>query len=208
MQSMEMLWYREQRGRVKAIVIIGIVLFASCSDLHAEDCAKQFTIGEYGIPQSDSIAASRLSIGKQYKPVYMEKREVNEKPEDCSEVYPSDVFQLHLKRHDTYLLAGCYGDVNSDGKPDYALLLRSIADDSIQLHVFIHALDGYRDIPIQKPVAFAQAQSIPHCIRKPPDGIFVGLEEQKYNVTGDLVRYGWYTYFWEGNNLREILTSD
>jgi hypothetical protein len=34
------------------------------------------------------------------------------------------------------------------------------------------------------------------------------LEEQTYKVTGDLIRYGWYTYFWEGNGLREILTSD
>ena len=193
---------------MKAIVIIGIVLLASCSDLHAEDCAKQFTIGEYGIPQSDSVVASRLPIGKQYKPVYMEKREVNEKPEDCPEVYPSDVFQLHLKRHDAFLLAGCYGDVNSDGKRDYALLLRNMADDRVQLHVFIHAPDGYRAIPVQKPIAVAQPQSVPQCIRKPPDGIFVGLEGQTYNVTGDLVRYGWYTYFWEGNSLREILTSD
>jgi hypothetical protein len=193
---------------VNKVVITCIVFLASSSYLHAEDCTKQFTIGEYGIPQSDSVATSNLPIGKQHKPVYMEKRDVQEKPEDCTDVYPSDVFQLQLKRHDTYLLAGCYGDVNSDGKRDYVLLLRNIPDDTIQLHVFIHTPDGYRDIPIRQPVALKDGQSIPQCIGKPADGIFVGLEEQKYNVTGDLVRYGWYTYFWEGNNLKEILTSD
>jgi hypothetical protein len=193
---------------VNKVVITCIVFLASSSYLHAEDCTKQFTIGEYGIPQSDTVVASNLPIGKQHKPVYMEKRVVQEKPEDCTDVYPSDVFLIQLKRYDTYLLAGCYGDVNSDGKRDYALLLRNIADDTIQLHVFIHTLDGYRDILIQQPVALKDGQYIPQCIRKPADGIFVGLEERKYHVTGDLVRHGWYTYFWEGNNLKEILTSD
>jgi hypothetical protein len=193
---------------VKKVVISCIVLLASSSYLHAKDCTKQFTVGEYGIPQSDSVATSDLPYGKQYKPVYMEKREVHEKPEDCPYVYAFDVFQLRLKRQDRFLLAGCYGDLNSDRKRDYALLLRNIADDTIQLHVFIHTPDGYRDIRIQKPVPFKDEQYIPQCIRKPSDGIFVGLEEQKYKVTGDLVRYGWYTYFWEENSLKEILTSD
>ena len=193
---------------MKKVVITCIILLASSSYLHAEDCTKQFTIGEYGIPQSDSVAASDLPIGKQYKPVYMEKRQVNENSEDCPYVYPFDVFQLQLKRHDTFLLAGCYGDLNSDGKRDYALLLRNIADDTTQLHVFIHTPNGYQVTPIQEPVAFADEQYIPQCMRKPVDGIFVGLEEQKYKVIGDLVRYGWYTYFWEGKSLKEILTAD
>jgi len=72
----------------------------------------------------------------------------------------------------------------------------------------MHTPDGYEDISNQKPVAFKDGQYIPHCIRKAPDGIFVGWEEQKSTVTGDLVRYGWYTYFWQGNSLKEILTSD
>lgn len=193
---------------MKEVVFICIVLLGSNNYLHAEDCTKQFPIGEYGIPQTDFVAVSDLPNGKQYKSVYMEKREVHEKPEDCPYVYPSDVFHLQLKKYDKFLLAGCYGDLNSDGKRDYALLLRNIVDDTIQLRVFIHTPDGYRDIPIRKSAAFEQEQHIPQCIRKPPDGIFLGLEEQKYKVTGDLVRYGWYTYFWEGDSLKEILTSD
>ncbi|MCI0428813.1 MAG: hypothetical protein L0Z46_12435 [Nitrospiraceae bacterium] len=193
---------------MKIVVISCIFLLASSSYLHAEDCAKQFLIGEFGIPQSDSVVAAGLPYGKQYEPVYMEKREVQEKPEVCPDVYASDVFQLKLTREDRFLLAACYGDLNSDGKRDYALLLRNIADEMIQLRIFIHAPGGYRVIPVQKPVTFKDGPYIPQCIRKPSDGIFVGLEEEKYKVTGDLIRYGWYTYFWEGNGLREILTSD
>jgi len=194
--------------RVREVVFTCIVLLGSNNYLHAEDCTKQFTIGEYGIPQSDSVAASDLPNGKQYKPVYMEKREVREKPEDCPYVYPSDVFHLQLNKHDKFLFAGCYGDLNNDGKRDYALLLRNIADDTIQLRVFIRTPDGYRGIPIRNPAAFEQEQHIPRCIRKPLDGIVIGVEQETYNVTGDLVQYGWYTYFWEGNGLKEILTSD
>ena len=193
---------------MKTVIISCIFLLASRSYLQAEDCAKKFMIGEFGIPQSDSVVASGLPFGKQYEPVYMEKREVPEKPEVCPDVYAFDVFQLKLTREDRFLLAACYGDVNSDGKRDYAVLLRNIAEESIELRVFIHTPDGYRVIPVQKPVAVKDELYIPHCIRKPSDGIFVGLEEQQYTVTGDLIRYGWYTYFWEGNGLREILTSD
>ncbi len=192
----------------KVIICCIFFLLASSGYLHAEDCTKKFTIGEYGIPQSDSVVASGLPYGKQYEPVYLEKREVQEKLELCAYVYTFDVFQLRLKREGRFLLAGCYGDFNGDGKRDYTLLLRNIADETIQLRVFIHEPDGYRVIPIQKPAALKDESPIPICIRKPPDGIFVGLEEQKYKVTGDLIHYGWYTYFWEGNSLREILTSD
>lgn len=193
---------------MKTVIISCIFVLASRSYLHAEDCSNQFRIGEFGIPQSDSVVASGLPYGQQYEPVYLEKREVQEQLEVCADVYASDVFQLKLTRDDRFLLAACYGDVNSDGKRDYAVLLRNIADGTIELRVFIHTADGYRVLPIQKPVAFKDEPYIPQCIRKPPDGIFVGLEEQKYKVTGDLIRYGWYTYFWEGNGLREILTSD
>ena len=192
----------------KVIICCIFFLLASSGYLHAEDCTKKFTIGEYGIPQSDSVVASGLPYGKQYEPVYMEKREVQDTPELCAYVYTFDVFQLKLKREGRFLLAGCYGDFNGDGKRDYALLLRNISDETIQLRVFIHEPDGYRVMPIQKPAALKDESPIPICIRKPPDGIFVGLEEQKYKVTGDLIHYGWYTYFWEGNSLREILTSD
>ncbi len=193
---------------MKTVIISCAIVLASSGYLHAEDCTKKFTIGEYGIPQSDSVVASGLPYGKQYEPVYMEKREVQDTPELCAYVYTFDVFQLKLKREGRFLLAGCYGDFNGDGKRDYALLLRNIADETIQLRVFIHEHDGYRVMPIQKPAALKDESPIPNCIRKPPDGIFVGLEEQKYKVAGDLIHYGWYTYFWEGNSLREILTSD
>ncbi len=193
---------------MKTVIISCAIVLASSGYLHAEDCTKKFMIGEYGIPQSDSVVASGLPHGKQYEPVYMEKREVQDTPELCAYVYTFDVFQLKLKREGRFLLAGCYGDFNGDGKRDYALLLRNIADETIQLRVLIQAPDGYRVMPIQKPVVFKDDHPMPSCIRKPPDGIFIGLEEQKYKVTGDLIHYGWYTYFWEGNGLREILTSD
>lgn len=66
---------------MKTVIISCILLFASRSYLQAEDCTKQFPIGEFGIPQSDSVVASGLPYGKQYEPVYMEKHEVREKPE-------------------------------------------------------------------------------------------------------------------------------
>ena len=146
---------------MKTVIISCIFLLAGRSYLHAEDCTKQFPIGEFGIPQSDSVVVSGLPYGKRYEPVYMEKREVQEKPEVCPDVYAFDVFQLKVKREDRFLLAACYGDLNSDGKRDYALLLRNIADDTIELRVFIHTPDGYRVIPVQKPVAFKDEPYIP-----------------------------------------------
>jgi len=90
---------------MKTVIISCIFLLASRSYLQAEDCTKKFMIGEFGIPQSDSVVASGLPYGKQYKPVYMEKREVQEKPEVCPYVYAFDVFQLKLTREDRFLLA-------------------------------------------------------------------------------------------------------
>lgn len=193
---------------MKKVLMSCIFVLASSGYLHAEDCTKKFTIGEYGIPQSDSIAAG-LPYGKQYEPVYMEKQKVDDEPDLCRYISISQVFQLKFKREGGFLLAGCYGDFNSDGKRDYALLVKNIADKTVHLRVFIHAPDGYRVIPLEETGAPHKDEVyIPSCERKPPDGIFVGLEEQKYKVTGDLIHYGWYTYFWEGNDLKQILTGD
>ena len=160
---------------MKTVIISCLFVLACRSYLHAEDCTKQFTIGEFGIPQSDSVVVSGLPYGKQYEPVYMEKREIQEKPEVCADVYAVDVFQLKRTREDRFLLAACYGDLNSDGNRDYAVLLRNIADGTIELRAFLHRPDSYRVIPVRKPVALKDEPYIPQCIRKPLDGIFVGL---------------------------------
>jgi hypothetical protein len=199
----------ETKANMKRVFFTCLALLASSSYVHAEDCSQKFKLGEYGLPQSDAVAASKLHDEKRYTPVYMEKRAFHEKSELCRMVSTLDVFQLHLKKQNTFLLAGCHADFNSDGKRDYALLLRNIADDTIQLHVFIHATDGYRDIPLQTPKALQDfEQPIPVCIRKPPDGIFHGFDQDTFAVTGDLVSYGWYAYYWEGNGLKEIITTD
>jgi hypothetical protein len=95
---------------MQTVIISCIVVLASRSYLHAEDCSSQFRIGECGIPQSDSVVASALPYGKQYERVYLEKRQVQEQPEVCPDVYASDVFQLTRTREDRLLVAACYGD--------------------------------------------------------------------------------------------------
>lgn len=193
---------------MKRTLIIGIILLLRCGYSHAEDCTKKFRIGEFGIPQSDPVIKSGVLYGREFEPVYMEKQKVNAEPDVCRYVYAFDVFRLTLKKEKRFLIAGCYGDLNGDNKRDYVLLLRNASDQRIRLQVFVRLATGYRVIPVQEPRDFAVELPIPMCERKPSNGIFIGLEEQKYKVSGDILHYGWYSYFWEGNGLKEIITSD
>lgn len=181
---------------MKTVIICCAILLISCGYSQAEDCTKGFPVGEYGIPQSDSIVASGSLYGNEFEPVYMKKQRVDEEgPDACRYVYTFDIFRLKLKKEEGFLFAGCWGDFNGDGKRDYALLLRSIADQKIQLRVFIQSINDYRVVPIWNPVDFNDDHPIPICIRKPSDGTFIGIWKEKYKVIGDLINYGWYTYF-------------
>ena len=137
----------------------------------------------------------------------MKKQTVEESPEVCRFVYAFDVFQLTQDKAADSLYAGCYGDFNADGARDYVLLLASAGDrKKTRLEVFIHTHDGYRAISLgQGDVGDGY---IPRCIRRPRNGVFHGLEDEVYQVIGDVVTYGWYSYFWEKDGFREILTSD
>jgi hypothetical protein len=193
---------------MKTLIISLTFLMMFCADLRAVDCSNKFPIGEFGIQQSDPIVASGKLFGEGFTPVYMEKRKVEQTPEVCRYVYARDVFRLTLDEDNDFLYAGCYGDLKGDGARDYVLLLASGANrKKTQLMAFIPRANGYRAIPLGKGGEIGNG-FIPQCIRRPSSGVFEGLEGQRFNVVGDLVRYGWYTYFWEKNDLREILTSD
>jgi len=193
---------------MNAFVAISIFSLLSSAPLWAEDCSRKFPSGEFGIPQSDPIAASGKLFAEGLIPLYMEKQRIEETPEVCRDVYAFDVFRLTLEKKKDYLYAGCYGDFNHDGVRDYVLLFASAPDrKKTQLKAFIHTGDGYRAISLGQGGVMDDGH-IPYCIRRPSNGIFRGLEGQEYKVPGDLVTYGWFTYFWENNDLREILTSD
>jgi len=194
--------------RMKRAAIIGFVLLLRCACSHAEDCAAKFRIGEFGIPQSDPVIASGALYGTESEPVYMEKKAVTETPEVCRYVYAFDVFRPTLDKDERFLIAGCYGDFNGDNKRDYVLMLRSASDQKIRLQVYIWSIAGYQAIPVQGARQFDAELPIPMCERMPKNRIFVGLENQQFTVKGDVLHYGVYSYFWEGNGLRGILTSD
>ena len=193
---------------MKALIISSIFLMLGCAQLRAEDCSEKFRVGEFGVPQSDSIVASGKLYGPEFVAVYMEKQRVEDAPEVCRYVYAFDVFRLTLDRREDFFYAGCYGDINGDGARDYVLLLTSAGDERrTQLKAFIHTGDGYRVVSLGQG-GVIDSGYIPRCIRRPPDGIFHFLEDGEVKVVGDLITYGWYTYFWENDDLREILTSD
>ena len=192
---------------IKTLIIGLTFLVMSCADLRAEDCSKKFPIGEYGIPQSDPVVSSGKLFGEGFTPVYMEKQKVEQAADVCRYVYATDVFRLTLDKGKDFLYAGCYGDLKGEGARDYVLLLASGTDRKrTQLVTFIHQKNGYRAALLGKGDVIGNG-FIPQCIRRPSGGVFEGLEGQKFHVVGDLIRYGWYTYFWEKNNLREIVTS-
>lgn len=47
------------------------------------------------------------------------------------------------------------------------------------------------------------------CYKKSDTGKFTGLQEMENDMPGDLIRFGWYSYVWNGKNgFKEIITSD
>jgi hypothetical protein len=192
---------------MQRLAISSVLLVVTCGCLRAEDCSKKFTIGEFGIPQADAAVVSGKLFPQGFVPVYMKKQKVEETPEVCRYVYAFDVFQLTPDKEADVLYAGCYGDFNADGARDYVLLLASAADrKKTELVAFVHTRDGYRAMPLGQGVI--DDGYIPRCIRRPQDGVFHALEAQEFHVVGDVITYGWYSYLWEKDGFREILTSD
>ncbi len=194
----------------KTAVLSLLFLLSVCGSAYAEDCTRKFPAGEYGIPVSDAVLASGALPCDGLRPVYLIKRKVEDTPELCRYVNVFDVFRLTLEKGEGRLFAGCTVDLNGDGKKDYVLLLAGNADTrKAVLTAFINTSKGYRGIPLSNTGGGpGDDELIPHCIRKPAGGIFTGLEGARYAVTGDLVTYGWYTYYWEKDGFKQVLTSD
>ena len=88
------------------------------------DCAERFAPGAYGVPATDSAVRAGLLTVPGFRPIYLEKRSIEEKdPAVCDYVTVYDVFRLSY-REPRPLLAGCYVDFNVDGTRDYYLLIR------------------------------------------------------------------------------------
>ncbi len=192
---------------MRRVAVSWLLLLVSCAALRAEDCTKKFVVGEFGIPQAEAAAIAAKYLPQGFIPLYMNKQKVEETPEVCRFVYSFDVFKVTPDKSAGSLNAGCYGDFNADGARDYVLLLASTADRTkTRLEAFVHTQDGYRAISIVQGAS--EEGYIPRCIRKPRNGIFKGLEGAEFHVLGDGITYGWYTYFWEKDGFREILTSD
>jgi len=113
-------------------------------------------------------------------------------------------------------LYGCTGDFNDDENTDYALVVNNAGMEQDQLVVFITAADTLfvlqsftplKEITEKNP--FSRMLNAPVCYKKSDSGKFVGLEEMEYDMPGDLIRFGWYSWVWDDEDgFKEIITSD
>lgn len=179
------------------------------------DCAQRFVPGAYGVPATDSAVRSGLLTVPGFRPIYLEKRSVEETdPSLCDYATAYDVFRLNY-RDPRPLLAGCYGDFNGDGNRDYALLLQGSGGEVIP-HVFVAALPHYRVYKLPKvtdPYGFNEDHTLwpgPFCQKKPADGQYKFLENGSVHVVGDVIQVGWYGYYWspEKREFEAILIQD
>lgn len=116
----------------------------------------------------------------------------------------------------TTKLYGCKADFNDDEKTDYAIVVNNIRIKQDQLVAFITERDTIfalqtfkplKEIAREKPTS--NLLEAPTCYEKSNTGKFVGLEKVEYDMPGDLIRFGWYSWIWDRKNgFKEIVTSD
>jgi hypothetical protein len=147
--------------------------------------------------------------------MYLEKRRVEESdPAVCRYVTAYDVFRL-TSGQGSGLLAGCYGDFDGDGQRDYALLLREVGGTKVIARVFLARTPRYLVFalgPIIDPYGFNEDPTLwpgPFCQRIPTDGRYRALESE-IHVFGDVIRVGWYAYYWlpAEQRFQDVLVAD
>jgi hypothetical protein len=183
---------------------------------HAADCAEKFPIGRFALTRSD---AARITMVAGFSPVYVLRKPVETTSSDASDpcelVYGFDVFELTDGAPPGALVAGCRGDFDGDGRPDYVLLLRRQSDGVKLVYAFLArgaTFDAIELAPYGEPPAW----SGPFCLSRPQSGIFEAPDfegagrGERVRVVGDLVTVGWSTYYWRPALRRfdAILTTD
>ncbi len=160
----------------------------------ATDCAQRFAPGAYGVPATDPAVRASLLTVPGFRPIYLEK---------------------HIDREPRPLLAGCYGDFDSDGRRDYALLLQGAGGEVIP-HVFVAVPPRYRVFVLPKvtdPYGFGEDRTLwpgPFCQKRPANGQYKFLESGSVHVVGDVIQVGWYGYYWspEVKRFEAVLIQD
>lgn len=198
------------------IVRLGLLFLLTIHSVatSAKDCADQFPIGDYGVPQSEQVFSEKLRIAG-YEFIYLVKNRVELHESDCAYVTTSDVFRLSYEKKPEMLVAGCQGDFDGDSQRDIALILRNKKTNEVSPYVFLHRDSRYEKInlgEVHDRYGFDEDKHNspgPFCLRKPKSGIFVGPHDpEQYHVVGDLIVVGWLTYFWSRNTFKSTFTTD
>ncbi|MDX1671692.1 MAG: hypothetical protein R3211_05075 [Balneolaceae bacterium] len=112
---------------------------------------------------------------------------------------------------------GCKGDFNSDSVTDYALVVRNTRLNMDQLvadvsgYDSLFTLDTFTSLKEQAEKApYSRILNPPRCYKRSKSGRFIGIYEQEYEMPGDMIRFGWYSYLWntENRGFKQIITSD
>lgn len=164
-----------------------------------------------GIKQEDpALTSGKLDV-QGWVPIYIGKRKL---------FFGTHVWEEAIvvaeKKPDS-LLAGCISDFNGDDRQDYLLVLQRTLDGMLQMHAFIAQAEHYRVMPISELFELRDSTDqsnlvgpqTPVCGKRPKSGIFQPFrDEPGYRVVGDVIKFGWDSYFWEGYNFRSVLSSD
>src|SRR5262249_40009065 len=197
------------------VVVLGVGMGGVC-EVDGADCMDRFPEGRFGISPSRPVVAKL--VAPDFSPLYLVKRALSvAQPADCRYVYTGDVFRMTDLPTPGALLAGCVGDFDGDGRPDFALLMRRGRDLAVAAFVFEARATSYQVAQIDgitDPYGFAEDKNVwpgPFCSPKPPGGVFTDtVDSQKVNVVGDLFTIGWKTYYWNpaARRFESVLTSD
>ncbi len=119
----------------------------------------------------------------------------------CEFVYGFDVFEFTDEQRPGALVAGCRGDFDGDGAPDYVVLLRRRTD-GVKVAYALLSRGGTFEVIELGLYGEPPAWSGPYCSPRPRTGIFEGPDFQgrgervRVRVVGDLITVGWSTYYW------------
>lgn len=182
----------------KIIVYVFVVLFSAANIAFAQSIPELDRNPDIKPEELDNI--SLLSMADSLKPVFWSE-EVK---------YTTDPSASAIR-----MVYGCTGDFNNDGNTDYALVVNNTQIERDQLvvitaadtHFVLQSFTPLKEIVEKNP--FSRMLGAPRCYKKSETGKFTGLEEMEYNMPGDLIRFGWYSWVWDGENgFKEIVTSD
>ncbi len=194
---------RHAGARWACMTVLMVVLGGMPRVGQAVDCSQRFPLGAFALTPAEAALVAGKVTG--FSPIRVLKKpvEVTSSGADdpCEFVYGFDVFEFTDEQRPGALVAGCRGDFDGDGAPDYVVLLRRRTDGVKVAYAFLSRGGTFEVIELGlygEPPAW----SGPYCSPRPRTGIFEGPDFQgrgervRVRVVGDLITVGWSTYYW------------